>query len=184
MHVKEPTSLLAKSREKSRWSGQKVQTASYIRVVRPTGHSYKVKLFTTLADQEMAKSLIIIIIIIIGLRINVVVRNVPVADHKRVQSNGLYPQHGGVMTSMHKDRSIVSFFSILNIMSLIFVLPATTSANIFQTTTVYRFMGLTPGVEYTILVTGEGRESNATQRTCKNCRDATYISGIFLNSGS
>ena len=40
MHVKEPTSLLAKSREKSRWSGQTAQTGSYIRVVRPTGHSY------------------------------------------------------------------------------------------------------------------------------------------------
>ena len=26
----------------------------------------------------------------------------PVAEHKRVQSNSLYPQHGGVMTSMHK----------------------------------------------------------------------------------
>ena len=26
----------------------------------------------------------------------------PAADHKRVQSNGLYPQHGGMMTSMHK----------------------------------------------------------------------------------
>ena len=30
MHVKEPTSLLAKSREKSRWTGQTVQTGSYI----------------------------------------------------------------------------------------------------------------------------------------------------------
>ena len=38
---------------------------------------------------------------LIGLRVNAVVRNVPVADHKRVQSNGLYPQHGGMMTSMH-----------------------------------------------------------------------------------
>ena len=38
----------------------------------------------------------------VGLHINAVVRNVPVADHKRVQSNGLYPQHGGAMTSMHK----------------------------------------------------------------------------------
>ena len=35
-------------------------------------------------------------------RVNAVVRNVPVADHKRIQSNGLYPQHGGTMTSMHK----------------------------------------------------------------------------------
>ena len=42
MHIKEPTSLLAKSREKSRWSGQTAQSGSYIRVVRPTGHSYKV----------------------------------------------------------------------------------------------------------------------------------------------
>ena len=41
MHVKEPTSLLAKSREKSRWSGQTAQTGSYIRVVRPTGHFIK-----------------------------------------------------------------------------------------------------------------------------------------------
>ena len=39
MHVKEPTSLLVKSKEKSRWSGQTVQTGSYIWVVRPTGHS-------------------------------------------------------------------------------------------------------------------------------------------------
>ena len=38
----------------------------------------------------------------IGLRVNTVVRNVPVVDHKRVQSNGLNPQHGGAMTSMHK----------------------------------------------------------------------------------
>ena len=38
----------------------------------------------------------------IGLRVNAVVRNVPVADHKHVQSNGLYPQCGGTMTSMHK----------------------------------------------------------------------------------
>ena len=36
----------------------------------------------------------------IELRVKAVVRNVPVADHKRVQSNGLYTQHGGVMTSM------------------------------------------------------------------------------------
>ena len=36
MHVKEPTSLLTKSREKSRWSGQTVQTGSYIRVLRVT----------------------------------------------------------------------------------------------------------------------------------------------------
>ena len=26
----------------------------------------------------------------------------PITDHKRVQSNGLYPQHDGLMTSMHK----------------------------------------------------------------------------------
>ena len=38
----------------------------------------------------------------IGLRINTVVRDVPGADHTRVQGNGLYPQHGGAMTSMHK----------------------------------------------------------------------------------
>ena len=36
-----------------------------------------------------------------GLRVNAVVRNVPVTDHKRVQSNGLYPQHDGLMTPMH-----------------------------------------------------------------------------------
>ena len=34
--------------------------------------------------------------------VNAVIRNVPVADHKRVQSNGLFSQHGSVMTSMHK----------------------------------------------------------------------------------
>ena len=38
----------------------------------------------------------------IGLRVNAVVRNVPFADHKRIQNNGLYPQHGGAMMSMHK----------------------------------------------------------------------------------
>ena len=42
MHVKEPTSLLAKSREKSQWSGQTVETGSYTWVERPTGHSYEV----------------------------------------------------------------------------------------------------------------------------------------------
>ena len=38
----------------------------------------------------------------IGLRINAVVSDVPAADHKRVQGNGFYPQHGGAMTSIHK----------------------------------------------------------------------------------
>ena len=33
---------------------------------------------------------------------NAVVRDVPAADHKRVQGNGFCPQHGGAMTSMHK----------------------------------------------------------------------------------
>ena len=47
MHVKNPTSLLAKSREKSRWSGQTVQTGSYTRVTfikltfrRSSGHDH------------------------------------------------------------------------------------------------------------------------------------------------
>ena len=38
----------------------------------------------------------------IGLHVNVVVSDVPAADHKRVQGNGFCPQHGGAMTSMHK----------------------------------------------------------------------------------
>ena len=39
----------------------------------------------------------------IGLCVNAVVSDVPAADHKRVQgNNGFCPQHGGMMTSMHK----------------------------------------------------------------------------------
>ena len=38
----------------------------------------------------------------VGLRVNVVVSDVPAADHKRVQDNGFCPQHGGTMMSMHK----------------------------------------------------------------------------------
>ena len=38
----------------------------------------------------------------IGLRVKAVVKNVPVADHKRVQSKGFDPQHGGAMTSVQK----------------------------------------------------------------------------------
>ena len=57
----------------------------------------------------------------IELRVNAVVRNVPVADHKRVQSNGLYPQHGGMMMSMHKVYSNLSFECIYLAVSLIYV---------------------------------------------------------------
>ena len=38
----------------------------------------------------------------VGLRVNAVVRDLPAADHKRVQGNGFCPQHGGAMTSVHK----------------------------------------------------------------------------------
>ena len=38
----------------------------------------------------------------IGSRVNTFVRDMPGADHKRVQGNSLYPQHGAAMTSMHK----------------------------------------------------------------------------------
>ena len=42
----------------------------------------------------------------IGLCINAVVRKVPAADHKGVQCIGFCPQHGGMMTSMHKVYSL------------------------------------------------------------------------------
>ena len=35
----------------------------------------------------------------IGLRVKAVVRNMPVADHKRVQGSGFDPQHGSAMTN-------------------------------------------------------------------------------------
>ena len=61
MHVKEPTSLLAKSRENSRWSGQTVQTGSYTWVERPIRVTFLKLTFRHPGRPGAAKSIIIII---------------------------------------------------------------------------------------------------------------------------
>ena len=60
-------------------------------------------------DLHMTSSLGVLPWGCIGLRVNAVVRNVPVADHKHVQSNGLYPQLGGVLISVHKIYEFICF---------------------------------------------------------------------------
>ena len=64
---------------------------------RPFSHSWGQQIWCIWRHNLMAPSLGVNVI-----TRKAVVRNVPVADHERVQGNGFDPQHGCAQTSMHK----------------------------------------------------------------------------------